>query len=640
MDLFMSKKRDLKTEPKRGLYFLIIAFLLLPCFLGLFPSDAQAEIIGTLPPGSNATLKVDRSSRLKYNFTTFQRTLPDEFAKVYYDTPSDEGERVHGDAVNFYHTDGNRAVYCFEPQNPYIDEDTQNAYNVRSDNSPQSTLQPLTQEQRDMLAYVLAEGVTEYTNSSNTRQISTQLAVWVVGAGHYSNRWFNVLLPEGGTGIAPDAAICAEARSLVLSALNKVQGRPSFLESSQPFEMIWNGTAYEATLTDTKGKLTSSSEWGTIIIAELAKEGLTGTINDRSSSLTITGDPSAAGKNISLILTTAKKADIVFLENPITGRNSHQHYTIRQQMITVNTLDAAEAGSFRLFRAAVPTIATTAKNAADASKEAEADGPVTIIDTVAYTNLKPGTVYTIKGVLMDKETNAPLLINGEEVRKTFEFTPARANGTVDITFVISDASTLAGKTVVVFEDLYEGNHKWAAHADINDDGQSVKFRPKLRTSAINRASGGKTAQAKNISVTIVDAVYYDGLIIGESYTVKGVLMDKDSNMPLLVNGQEIRAEVTFTAEQKSGKINMNFVIPDASGLLNKTAVVFEDLYHSGIIIATHADINDKDQSIKFVPDNPDTGDTSNSGLWLSIMTASCLTVLGAVFFRRRRTAGH
>ena len=53
--------------------------------------------------------------------------------------------------------------------------------------------------------------------------------------------------------------------------------------------------------------------------------------------------------------------------------------------------------------------------------------------------------------------------------------PETKNGSVDVTFIF-DATGLHGKEIVVFEDLYRENVLLATHADINDEGQTVKIK--------------------------------------------------------------------------------------------------------------------------------------------------------------------
>lgn len=107
-------------------------------------------------------------------------------------------------------------------------------------------------------------------------------------------------------------------------------------------------------------------------------------------------------------------------------------------------------------------------------KEVAATKEVTIIDTVAYENLTVGRLYHLVGVLMDKETGEELLVNGQPVTSEAYFMPETSSGTVEVIFTF-DGSALLGKSVVVFETLYENGVEVAAHADIEDLGQTVTF---------------------------------------------------------------------------------------------------------------------------------------------------------------------
>ena len=102
----------------------------------------------------------------------------------------------------------------------------------------------------------------------------------------------------------------------------------------------------------------------------------------------------------------------------------------------------------------VPEIGTTAT--VDGEHVAEPAEEITLVDTVTYKNLKVGQTYKLSGILMDKETCEPLLVNEQQIVSELEFTPTSPEGTVELTYTF-DASTLAEKSVVVFEDLYQGD---------------------------------------------------------------------------------------------------------------------------------------------------------------------------------------
>ena len=247
-----------------------------------------------------------------------------------------------------------------------------------------------------------------------------------------------------------------------------------------------------------------------------------------------------------------------------------------------------------------PAIGTTAT--IDGEKTAVPAEQITITDTVEYSDLTVGQEYKLTGVLMDKETGEPLLIGeGEEhaqVTSEATFTPAGPNGTIDVLFTF-DATGLEGKSVVVFETLFQGETEIAGHEDIEDEGQTVTFveEPKIGTTAT--VDGQHTADPTG-EITIVDVVEYANLIPGQRYTVSGILMDKGSGKPLLVDGAEITAKTEFTAEESTGTVELTYTL-DASTLAGTTIVVFETLYQDGVEVVSHADINDEAQTVTINP---------------------------------------
>ena len=255
----------------------------------------------------------------------------------------------------------------------------------------------------------------------------------------------------------------------------------------------------------------------------------------------------------------------------------------------------------------VPEIGTTAT--VDGEHTAEPAGEVTLIDTISYKNLKVGETYKISGVLMDKETGEPLLVNEQQVTAELEFTPTNSEGTVELNYTF-DGSALAGKSVVVFEDLYQEENVVASHADINDEGQTVNFgKPSIGTTAT--IDGEKTAQPSE-QITITDTVEYSGLTVGQEYRLVGILMDKETGEPLLIGeGEEqtqVTSEATFIPAEPNGTIDVLFTF-DAIGLEGKSVVVFETLYTDEKEVASHTDIEDEGQTITFT-EQPRIGTTA------------------------------
>ena len=251
----------------------------------------------------------------------------------------------------------------------------------------------------------------------------------------------------------------------------------------------------------------------------------------------------------------------------------------------------------------VPEIGTTAT--VEGEHVAEPAEEITLVDTVTYKNLKVGETYKISGVLMDKSTGEPLLVNEQPVIAELDFTPISSEGSVELAYTF-DGSALAGKSVVVFEDLYQDENVVASHADINDEGQTITFgKPAIGTTAT--IDGEKTAQPAE-QITITDTVDYSGLAAGQEYTLKGVLMDKETGEPLLVNDQQVTSEATFTPAEASGTIDVLFTF-DATGLERKALVVFETLFQGETEIAGHEDIEDEGQTVNFV-EEPKIGTTA------------------------------
>ena len=268
----------------------------------------------------------------------------------------------------------------------------------------------------------------------------------------------------------------------------------------------------------------------------------------------------------------------------------------------------------------IPEIGTTAT--AEEEKQTHPNETITIEDEVEYKHLIPGKEYTLKGVLMNKATGELFIVNGAEVRSEITFVPTEPSGTVIVTFTFDGSGITENTDIVVFESLYKDGLELTVHADIEDDSQTVTVLvPEIGTSAT--VDGEKEFNATEV-FTLDDVVTYENLIPGKEYTIKGVLMDKTTGEPLMLNGEEFRSEITFTPEKPDGEIKVSFTF-DADGITTETeVVVFEHLFRDGVEIAVHADIEDDGQTVKITPpappvtENPKTGDNSNLGFWIGL----------------------
>ena len=95
---------------------------------------------------------------------------------------------------------------------------------------------------------------------------------------------------------------------------------------------------------------------------------------------------------------------------------------------------------------------------------------VTIVDTVTLDGLEKGVKYQLKGWEMVKSENAELIVNGKHVENDLTFTATDTKMEVQIAFTFN-ASELAGKELVTFEELYDVTNpdepiKVAEHKDM------------------------------------------------------------------------------------------------------------------------------------------------------------------------------
>lgn len=283
----------------------------------------------------------------------------------------------------------------------------------------------------------------------------------------------------------------------------------------------------------------------------------------------------------------------------------------------------------------VPQIKTTAKDAKSGTSMFYAEKNAKIVDTVSYRNLVPGKKYKVVGTAVDKSNGATVIANGNNVTAEAEFVAKEATGKVDVVFTF-DASLLAGRTIVMFENVYYENNLIATHADITDEAQTL-YVPKIGTTAIDgeRKDHNSTADS---SVTIVDSVAYQNLVQGQTYRVTGKLMDKATGKALVIDGKEVTAVTEFTAAGTEGVVDVTFRF-NGKGMTGKQLVVFEQLdvvtADGAYAIATHNDINDAAQTITMIaPPKPKTGDYMSVVMYVLAGIAGVMAVICS-FFRKK-----
>jgi LPXTG-motif cell wall-anchored protein len=250
-----------------------------------------------------------------------------------------------------------------------------------------------------------------------------------------------------------------------------------------------------------------------------------------------------------------------------------------------------------------PSIRTTACDASDGDKVIDAAPGQRVTDTVAYSNLVPGTTYRLTGRLVDRDSGKELATAEAEIA------PESATGTAEVAFDV-DGSGLEGGSLVCTEELSRDGKVVAAHADLSDEGQTVSL-PGIHTTATDADDGDHEATASE-RVRITDRVEWSGLVAGREYTVNGTLVDGETGDPVRDgDGTPVTASATFTADTTSGSTDVTFEF-DGSSLAGRDVVAFETITHEGKTVATHANLEDEGQTVSITEAPPETPNEEES----------------------------
>lgn len=150
-------------------------------------------------------------------------------------------------------------------------------------------------------------------------------------------------------------------------------------------------------------------------------------------------------------------------------------YLENNKIYPVRISENGQTIGITVFNDRIPEIET--KATVNGEKTATAEGDITIEDIVSYKHLIPGKAYTVKGILMDKSTGKAFLIDGKELTSEVTFTSEESCGEVTVRFTFDGSKITKQTDLVVFETLYHDGAELAAHADIEDDGQTVTLIP-------------------------------------------------------------------------------------------------------------------------------------------------------------------
>ena len=174
--------------------------------------------------------------------------------------------------------------------------------------------------------------------------------------------------------------------------------------------------------------------------------------------------------------------DIPYGEYIVRELKPAEGYLPNEENYTVTISKNKEIIEITVENDKIPELGTTAT--IDGKKEVGATEVFTLEDVVEYKHLVPGKEYTVKGVLMDKATGDPLLIDEKEIPSETTFTPDEPTGEVIVSFEFDARYIKEDTDIVVFEGLYSEDKELAVHADIEDVGQTVTVKiPELGTTA-------------------------------------------------------------------------------------------------------------------------------------------------------------
>lgn len=253
------------------------------------------------------------------------------------------------------------------------------------------------------------------------------------------------------------------------------------------------------------------------------------------------------------------------------------------------------------------SITTIATDLGTASSTGLLSKDASILDRVYYTGLEVGEPYEVVGVIYNKATKLPIserVVGGRSnhtlddhgyVSAKVQFIPTTADGYVDVTFKF-DSTPYAGKNLVVFEKLYKidtlGAVEVASHEDIDDYMQTISY-PTVDTTAFATDGIGQLAEV-GPKVEVSDKVTLKNLVIGETYTIKGYLVNQDGGAKIA----KTEAELTFVAEEETCVKYLEYTV-NSVNLAGKTLVAVANLYTNDVLVCEHNDLEDYDQMIYF-----------------------------------------
>lgn len=257
-----------------------------------------------------------------------------------------------------------------------------------------------------------------------------------------------------------------------------------------------------------------------------------------------------------------------------------------------------------------PTVASTATDKADGDKTLGV-GDAQIKDKVMLTGLSAVTTYTLESQPVSKDTGKALTDKDGKPSLVSQKinTDKDGNATVDVSSKILDTTGMQAKEITLLTKVKDKEGKVVVEDSnyIDNPSETVK---------VDKADGHTKVQDKEVKVgttTVTDKFYYEGLVAGNSYTVK---ITKAYNHDL---SKEIDVDGTLTFEAKDTKGDVDVPVKiDSSKYAGHKITFYEDLYQGGKDkpFISHHDKDDVNETFKVSPPEgvlPHTGE--QKALW-------------------------
>lgn len=309
---------------------------------------------------------------------------------------------------------------------------------------------------------------------------------------------------------------------------------------------------------------------------------LTGTLVEKSTGKTFVD---ANGKTATITQTftpdsDSGSVDMVFDINPSNLKTSalvaFETLSCNGEQVTIeNDLDNEQQTLH------FPILSTTAKGKVSGKNYVDIGRDMSIIDTIKYEGVQYGMTHTIKTYLVDKSTGKTVKDdNGNDIVKTTEWEPEATQGSIDIEIPVT-GKKLAGRTLVVFEEIYLGDAMIACHKDINDANQTIKVKGYRDCTVIKRIKaddywkehGDPTFIFKLTGTDTLGAAhtYYQSVTFTENYVKAHTDSDGYVEMKAIF-GQVPAGEYTCSEENVSRFEFESLTKPVNATINGKTAV--------------------------------------------------------------------